>query len=52
MESDWSRDFVVMDEDNSQKRTFNVVEGSLNVSDPSIADLVDPFSTEANGMYS
>ena len=48
-ESDWSRDFNVTDQDVSQKRSFNIIEGSLNVSSPSLGDLVDPFSAEANG---
>ena len=51
-ESDWSRDFDVTDQDVSQKRSFNIVEGSLNVSSPSLGDLVDPFSAEPNGRLS
>ena len=48
-ESDWSRDFEVKDDDESQERTFEVVEGSLNVSHPSLEGLDDPFSAEPNG---
>ena len=33
-ESDWSRDFEVKDNDESQDRTYEVVEGTLNVSHP------------------
>jgi len=47
-ESDWSRDFEVKDDDESQERTFEVVEGSLNVSHPSLEGLDDPFSAEPN----
>ena len=48
-ESDWTRDFEVEDPDVSQDRTYEVVEGSLNVSHPSLEGLEDPFSAEPNG---
>ena len=47
-ESDWSRDFEVQDNDESQERTYKVVEGSLNVSHPSLEGLDNPFTAEPN----
>ena len=47
-ESDWSRDFEVKDNDESQDRTYEVVEGTLNVSHPSLEGLDDPFSAVPN----
>ena len=48
-ESDWSRDFEVEDPDVSQDRTYEVVEGSLNVSHPSLEGIEEPFSAKPNG---
>ena len=49
-ESDWSRDFKVEDPDQSTNIiNYEVVEGSLNVSDPSLQDIENPFSAVANG---
>ena len=50
-ESDWSRVFEVKDNDESQYRTYEVVEGTLNVSHPSLEGLDDPFSAEPNEIY-
>ena len=49
-ESDWSRDFEVEDPDLSTDRiNYEVVQGSLMVSDPSLEGIEDPFIAKANG---
>ena len=49
-ESDWSRDFEVEDPDLSTDRiNYEVVQGSLMVSDPSLEGIEDPFTANANG---
>ena len=50
-ESEWYRDFEIDDPDvqDPKDRTFEIVADSLEVSDPSLESLKDPFSAEANG---
>ena len=50
-ESEWYRDFEIDDPDvqDPKDRTFEIVADSLEVSDPSLESLEDPFSAKANG---
>ena len=50
-ESEWYRDFEIDDPDDQdpKERTFEIVADSLEVSDPSLQSLEDPFSALPNG---
>ena len=50
-ESEWYRDFEIEDPDDQdpKDRIFEIVTNSLEVSDPSLESLENPFSAEANG---